>query len=60
LIRFAARSGAQLAGGSADQISTISEFAEILGLAFQIADDVLDITGDAHTLGKNSGQRRSE
>ena len=56
LIRFAAWSGAYLAGGSESQISTISEFAEILGLAFQIADDVLDITGDAHTLGKTPGK----
>jgi geranylgeranyl diphosphate synthase, type II len=56
LIRFAAWSGAHLAGGSESQISTISEFAEILGLAFQIADDVLDITGDAHTLGKTPGK----
>ncbi len=56
LIRFAAWSGAYLAGGSESQVSTISEFAEILGLAFQIADDVLDITGDAHTLGKTPGK----
>lgn len=56
LIRFSAWAGAQLAGGSAEQISTITEFAEILGLAFQIADDVLDITGDAVTLGKTPGK----
>ena len=56
LIRFAAWSGAKLAGGNEEQIGTITEFAEILGLAFQIADDVLDITGDVHTLGKTPGK----
>jgi geranylgeranyl diphosphate synthase type II len=56
LIRFAAWSGAKLVSGSDAQIATISEYAEILGLAFQIADDVLDITGDAHTLGKTPGK----
>ena len=56
LIHFAAWSGAQLAGGSDAQINTISEYAEILGLAFQIADDILDTTGDVHTLGKTPGK----
>jgi geranylgeranyl diphosphate synthase type II len=56
LIRFAAWSGAKLIGGTEAQVATISEYAEILGLAFQIADDVLDITGDAHTLGKTPGK----
>jgi geranylgeranyl diphosphate synthase type II len=56
LIRFSAWSGAKLVGGTEAQVATISEYAEILGLAFQIADDVLDITGDAHTLGKTPGK----
>jgi geranylgeranyl diphosphate synthase type II len=56
LIRFAAWSGAKLVDGTEAQVATISEYAEILGLAFQIADDVLDITGDAHTLGKTPGK----
>ncbi|HEY9680223.1 MAG TPA: farnesyl diphosphate synthase [Oculatellaceae cyanobacterium] len=56
LIRFSAWSGAKLAGGSDKQVALISEFAEILGLAFQIADDLLDMTGDATTLGKTPGK----
>lgn len=56
LIRFSAWSGAKLVGGTDAQLATIGEYAEILGLAFQIADDVLDTTGDANTLGKTPGK----
>ena len=56
LIRFAAWSGALIGGGSQSQIKIISEFAETLGLAFQIADDILDTTGNSSTLGKTPGK----
>ncbi len=56
LIRFAAWSGARIAGASDKQLSAMAEFGEILGLAFQIADDLLDVTGDAQTLGKTPGK----
>jgi geranylgeranyl diphosphate synthase type II len=56
LIRFSAWSGAKLAGGNEKQLTLIGEFADILGLAFQIADDLLDTTGDASTLGKTPGK----
>jgi len=56
LIRFALWSGACLAGADDMQLMSISEYGEILGLAFQIADDLLDTTGDATTLGKTPGK----
>jgi geranylgeranyl diphosphate synthase type II len=56
LIRFALWSGAFLAGADDTQLMTVSEYGEILGLAFQIADDLLDTTGDATTLGKTPGK----
>jgi len=55
LIRGAVRCGA-LAGGASDaQLAALSRYGEHLGLAFQIADDLLDVTGDAEKLGKATG-----
>lgn len=42
LIRAAARGSAMLAGASAEQLERLTQFAEDLGLAFQVADDLLD------------------
>jgi geranylgeranyl diphosphate synthase type II len=44
--------GALLAGASEDDIIKVSKAAEAIGLAFQIRDDILDVTGDADVLGK--------
>lgn len=56
LIRFSLWSGARLAGASAAQLVAIEKFGDILGLAFQITDDLLDVTGDQQTLGKTPGK----
>lgn len=56
LIRFAARAGARMGGGSADDIARLTRFGEIAGLAFQLADDLLDVLGDAEALGKATGK----
>lgn len=52
LIRFACEAGAVL--GGADEIvkAKLIRYGEIIGLAFQLADDVLDVTSDAATMGK--------
>ncbi|HVU14231.1 MAG TPA: polyprenyl synthetase family protein [Phototrophicaceae bacterium] len=47
--------GARLANGSAEQVKALASFGYNLGLAFQIIDDVLDLTGDTEQLGKTSG-----
>ena len=52
LIRTAARMGCILGGGSGEQLRAADEYALSLGLAFQIVDDVLDVTGTPETLGK--------
>ncbi len=44
--------GAVLAGGSDKEVGTIETVASLVGLAFQIQDDILDVTSDAKTLGK--------
>ena len=53
LISFAAEAGPILAG--ADR-QPLRQYARALGLAFQIADDILDVTGDAAKAGKRLGK----
>jgi geranylgeranyl diphosphate synthase type II len=55
LIRSAARCGALAGGADAAQLDALSAYGDSLGLAFQIADDLLDVTGDAEKLGKATG-----
>jgi len=56
LIRCSLWSGGKLMDGSPEHLSSLYRFGEILGLAFQITDDLLDVTGDAQTLGKTPGK----
>lgn len=56
LIRFAAESGAILAGAAAEKRAVLRDYAADLGLAFQIADDILDHEGSAEELGKAVGK----
>lgn len=55
LIRSACVVGAILSGADDSEISAIDEFAINLGIAFQIRDDILDVTGDSDVLGKPTG-----
>jgi geranylgeranyl diphosphate synthase type II len=54
LIRAAVRMGAIFAGASRPQLNALTAYAEDVGLAFQIADDVLNVTGTREELGKNA------
>jgi geranylgeranyl diphosphate synthase type II len=53
LIRAAVRMGALTAGATESQLESLTAYAEDIGLAFQIADDVLNVTGTREELGKN-------
>ncbi|WP_280547152.1 MULTISPECIES: farnesyl diphosphate synthase [unclassified Halomonas] len=56
LIRAAVRLGGLVAVDEADpRLAALHAYAEAIGLAFQIHDDILDVTGDTATLGKTSG-----
>ena len=44
--------GAVLAGAGEEEVKTVEEIASLVGLAFQIQDDILDVTSSAEVLGK--------
>lgn len=55
LIATAARYGAMFSGCSADVIEALCEYGEAIGIAFQIADDILDIASPSEVSGKTPG-----
>ena len=55
LIATAARYGAMFSGCSAEVIEALREYGEAIGIAFQIADDILDIASPSEVSGKTPG-----
>lgn len=56
LIRVSLVSGGIYAGGTSEDVERLTEFGRNAGLAFQIVDDVLDMTQDSQQLGKTAGK----
>lgn len=56
LIRCACHAGAVLGNASKDEQQTLFEFGDIIGQAFQLVDDILDVTSDAETMGKQTAK----
>lgn len=56
LIRAAILLGAQCGSISAEQLDKLDHFGKLIGLAFQVVDDVLDCEADTATLGKTAGK----
>ena len=56
MIGGAARSGAIIAGASETELNAVTNYAENLGLLFQITDDLLDVTQTSEVLGKTAGK----
>jgi geranylgeranyl diphosphate synthase type II len=57
LIRASLDAGAVLAGAGRDERRALARYGENIGLAFQIADDVLDVVGDKKVLGKKGSDQ---
>ncbi|WP_281251641.1 (2E,6E)-farnesyl diphosphate synthase [Oceanospirillum sanctuarii] len=55
LICASVRMGAIAGNASETQLSALTTYAQALGLAFQVQDDILDVEGDTSTLGKQAG-----
>lgn len=56
LLRVSVACGAIIGGASPEDVQRVSDFAVKTGLAFQIADDVLDVTASTEVLGKTAGK----
>ena len=52
LLRYAVEAGAALGGADEEQTKALISYSRRIGIAFQIADDILDVTGDERTMGK--------
>ena len=60
LFKSGAQLGAHLVGATDEQMRLMGEFGYNIGLAFQIVDDILDLTGSDEQLGKTSGIDREQ
>jgi len=60
LIRAAVRIGAIIGGAASEQLAGLTAYAEAAGRAFQLADDILDITATAAVLGKATGKDQGQ
>jgi geranylgeranyl diphosphate synthase type II len=58
LIRVSVETGAALAGADQGRIAALTAYADQLGLAFQVTDDILNETGNPRTMGKAVGTDR--
>ncbi|MEK6676873.1 MAG: polyprenyl synthetase family protein [Planctomycetota bacterium] len=59
LFRAACRIGGMAGNGSTEQVESLGRYGETLGRAFQIADDLLDVTGNSLKIGKETGKDAS-
>lgn len=56
LLRFACEAGPVIAGAASEDRQRLRAFGALIGRAFQLADDLLDLTADAKTMGKATGK----
>ncbi len=56
LLRYACEAGAMLAKATKEDRAVVTRFGTIIGLAFQLADDLLDVTATSEQLGKTAGK----
>ena len=56
LLQASVMLGVATGQGSADAVAQLQQYAAAIGLAFQVVDDILDVTADSQTLGKTAGK----
>jgi len=56
LLRAAVRAGALVGGASPQQFARLDQYGTAIGLAFQVADDILDVEGETAKTGKRAGR----
>ena len=59
LIAASVTTGAILGGGNEDEINSLNQYGQNIGLAFQIADDILNVEGEKNIIGKEVGSDAS-
>jgi len=55
LILASIKVGAKMGGCGKDELKSLTRYGEAIGLAFQVADDILDVVGSTATIGKDAG-----
>lgn len=60
LLRYAVEAGAALGGADEEQTKALISYSRRIGIAFQIADDILDVTGDERTMGPAQGRKAKQ
>jgi geranylgeranyl diphosphate synthase, type II len=60
LLRASVRMGAIYAGATEEEMASLSQYGEHIGLAFQIIDDVLDVEESSEVLGKTAGKDQAQ
>ena len=56
LLKACVRTGAMIAGADTKMLEALTKYARGIGLAFQIIDDILDVTSNSEILGKTAGK----
>jgi farnesyl diphosphate synthase len=56
MLEVSVHMGALSAGADAPTLACLQRYAQAIGLAFQVVDDILDVTADSATLGKTAGK----
>ena len=60
MFQVSLRLGGRIAQADPPRIAALDDFGQKLGLAFQIVDDLLDVKGEAASLGKSVGKDRQQ